>query len=176
MRRVNALLLRLGLPGVLGVGLLLACAAFYVSALAPLEREIDSQRAAAQALRTHAPYQPVSASGSAQDLRRFYGLFPTFDQMSDQLGTLYALARRQGLELTRGEYRLEKADGLWAYRVILPVRGSYGQIRAFVDAVLHDDPIASIDALRFERSKSEDALLDAELRLTLHFRPPGVSP
>lgn len=176
MRRVNALLLHLGLPGVLGVGLLLACVSFYVSELAPVEREIDSQRATAEAPRTRVLYQPVSASSSAEDLRRFFSLFPRFDRMSNQLEHIYALARRQGLDLTQGEYRLEKAAGLWSYRVILPVHGSYAQIRAFVSSVLRNEPIASIDALRFERSKPDDALLDAELRLTVHFRPPGGSP
>ena len=37
--RLEAALRRLGAAGVLGVGLALACAGFYVSALAPLEKE-----------------------------------------------------------------------------------------------------------------------------------------
>jgi len=73
----------------------------------------------------------------------------------------------------QGEYRLEKREvGPIAYRITLPIRGNYAQIRTFLDAVLREMPLASVDALRFERKKSADAQLDAQLRLTLHFRPP----
>jgi hypothetical protein len=32
-------------------------------------------------------------------------------------------------------------------------------------------PIASVDGLRFERKRVGDTLLDAQVRLTLHFQP-----
>jgi hypothetical protein len=37
--------------------------------------------------------------------------------------------------------------------------------------VLRQMPLASVDALRFERKRIADPQLDAQLRLTLHFRP-----
>src|SRR2546426_1464605 len=47
------------------------------------------------------------------------------------------LARSSGLDLAQGEYRLERrASGLWAYRVTLPVRGSYAQLRGFLGVLL----------------------------------------
>ena len=46
----------------------------------------------------------------------------------------------------------------------LPVRGSYPQLRDFVSAVLKDMPVASIDALRFERKRALDTQLDAQVR------------
>jgi len=171
VRRLNALLARLGLPGVLGVGVLLAAAGFYFSAVAPVEREIDAQRLAAERLRARTPYQPVSAGGREEELQRFYALFPPIERLSAELEELYGLARAAKLELAQGEYRLEKSAGLWSYRVTLPVRGSYPQIRAFVGAVLRDKPIASLDALRFERKRAGETMLDAQLRLTVHFRP-----
>jgi hypothetical protein len=56
------------------------------------------------------------------------------------------------------------------------VRGSYPQLRDFVAAVLKDMPVASIDALRFERKKALDSELDAQIRLTVHVRPARESP
>ena len=173
MRRLNALLARLGLPGVLGVGVLLAAAGFYFSAVAPVEREIDAQRLAAERLRARTPYQPVSAGGREEELQRFYALFPPIERLSAELEDLYGLARASKLELAQGEYRLDKGVGLWSYRVTLPVRGSYSQIRAFVGAVLREKPIASVDAMRFERKRAGETMLDAQLRLTVHFRPSG---
>src|SRR5207247_1260076 len=65
------------------------------------------------------------------------------------------------------------AAGLWAYRVTLPVRGSYAQLRGFLGVLLTSMPTASIDALRFERKKAADTQLEAQVRVTLHARPSG---
>jgi Tfp pilus assembly protein PilO len=175
--RLNALLRRLGAAGIVGLGVLLACAGFWFSELQPLEHEIAAQRSALERLRARTPYQPVGASGREAELRRFYNLFPSSAELPNELERLHRLARRAGLELAQGEYRLERRSaGLWAYRVTLPVRGSYPQLRDFLGTLLKDMPIASLDALRFERKKVVEAQLEAQLRVTLHVRPPGEQP
>ena len=172
MSRLHALLRKLGAAGVLGLGVLFFCIPFYLSALLPAERELAAQRDAIERLRSRGPFRPVSADSRSDDLRRFYGLFPPSDQLTDQLETVYSLAREAKLDLTQGEYRLEKRDaGLLAYRITLPIRGSYTQIRSFVASVLKEMPIASVDALRFERKKAVETQIDAQVRLTIHFRP-----
>ena len=172
MKRLNAWLIRLGAAGVLGVGVLLACAVFLLSAVAPAGRELAAQRLAAERLKTRTPYQLVGADGRGEELRRFYNLFPPVEKLTDQLEQLYSIARGSQLELAQGEYRLEKRNaGLWSYRVVLPVRGTYPQIRGFVASVLETMPIASVDGLRFERKKAVETQIDAQVRLTIHFRP-----
>jgi hypothetical protein len=175
--RLEAALRRLGAAGVLGIGLALACAGFYVSALAPLEQEAAAQRIALERLKTRTPHRPVSSGGREEDLRRFQGLFPSASELTSEVENLHRLARRAGLDLAQGEYRLERrTTGLWAYRVTLPVRGSYPQFRDFIGAVLKDMPIASIDALRFERKRAAETQLEAQVRITLYARPPGEAP
>lgn len=175
--RVHAWLQRLGVPGVLGIGVLLACAGFWISALQPAQAELAAQQRALERLRARSPLQPVAAGGPEEELRRFQRLFPSAAALTDELERLHRLARRAGLDLAQGEYRLERrGTGLWSYRVNLPVRGSYPQLRDFVAAVLKDMPIASIDALRFERKKALDSQLEAQIRLTVHVRPAGESP
>jgi hypothetical protein len=175
--RLEAGLRRLGTAGVLGIGLALACAGFYASALAPLEQEAAAQRLALERLKTRTPHRPVSSGGREEDLRRFQALFPSASELTGEVETLHRLARRAGLDLAQGEYRLERrAAGLWAYRVTLPVRGTYPQFRDFLGAVLKDMPIASIDALRFERKRAAEIQLEAQVRITLYARPPGEAP
>jgi hypothetical protein len=175
--RLNALLRRLGAAGIVGLGVLLACAGFWWSALQPLEQDIAAHRSALERLRARTPYQPAGGSGRVEELRRFYSLFPASTELANELERLHRLARRAGLELAQGEYRLERrAAGLWAYRVTLPVRGTYAQLREFLGALLKDMPIASLDALRFERKKTAETQLEAQLRVTLHARPPGEQP
>jgi len=170
--RLHALLRKLGTAGVLGLGVLFFCIPFYFSALLPAERELAAQRDAIERLRSHGPFRPVSADSRSEELRRFYALFPPSDRLTDQLETVYALAREAKLELMQGEYRLEKRDaGLLAYRITLPIRGTYAQIRSLVGSVLKEMPIASVDALRFERKKAVETQIEARVRLTIHLRP-----
>lgn len=175
--RLNSALEWLGTAGVLAMGLFIACGALWFSALQPAQDELAAQRAALERLRARAPYQPASAGGRAEELRRFYNLFPSAAALTGELERLHRLGRASRLELAQGEYRLERrASGLWAYRVTLPVRGGYAEVRNFISAVLKDMPTASIDALRFERKKAADAELEAQLRLTLYARPSGDLP
>jgi len=172
MRRLHALLRRIGIAGVCGVGVLLFCVPFYVATLRPAERELAAQRAAALE-RSRGQSRSAATDSREDELQRFYALFPRDDRVTEEVQRLYRHARRAGLELAQGEYRMERppAAGLSAYRVSLPVRGSYDQVRAFVGAILTDIPFASVDALRFERKKSGDAQLEGQVRLTMHFRP-----
>jgi len=145
---------------------------FYLSTVRPIQTEVQAARAAAEHMRTRGAYTPVSGDARAEELRRFYALFPRLDQLPGQLERIYALARDARLELLQAEYRLDRrGDGLVPYRITLPLRGTYGQVRDFVGATLQSFPNASIDGLRFERKNPGDAHLDAQVRLTVYFRP-----
>ena len=170
MRRLRRILEALGASGVIGVGVLVFCLPFYLASVAPAEREV-AKRSAAAAKTTRLAGQPVSAPDGAADLERFYRRFPTLDALQSELEAIYAHARASKLQLAQGEYRLEKGVGLAAYRVTLPVRGSYAQVRQFVGHVLKDMPTASLDAVRFDRRKAGDAQLEAQVRLTIYLRP-----
>jgi hypothetical protein len=170
VRRLRRILEALGAPGVIGIGVLVFCLPFYLASVAPAEREV-AKRSAAAAKTTRLAGQPVSAPDGAADLERFYRRFPTLDALQSELEAIYAHARASKLQLAQGEYRLEKGVGLAAYRVTLPVRGSYAQVRQFVGHVLKDMPTASLDAVRFDRRKAGDAQLEAQVRLTIYQRP-----
>lgn len=171
MKLLHKVLGALGPLGIAGLGILLFCAAFYLSAVKPAETEITAQREAAQRLTKRTPYQPVSIDNRSDDLRRFYKLFPSTDKIPNEVEKLWVLAAEYRIDLLQGEYRLESAPGLARYRITLPVRASYGQIRNFISFILKEIPTASIDGLRFERKKITETQLDAQIRLTLYFRP-----
>lgn len=172
MKRLSETLRALGATGVVGLGVLFFCIPFYFSTLRPAELELAAHAESALKLRARGPYQPIATDRRTEELRRFHGLFPSIGTLTDELDRVYALAREANLELTQGEYRLEpRAAGPVAYRIALPVRGTYAQIRSFVASVLKEMPIASVDGLRFERKKAVETQLDAQVRLTIHFRP-----
>ncbi|OGA53576.1 MAG: hypothetical protein A3F74_27220 [Betaproteobacteria bacterium RIFCSPLOWO2_12_FULL_62_58] len=176
MKHLQRFLETLGAAGVLALGVLLFCVPVYLTAVKPAERELEAQRGAADRLKNRSPYQTVSITGNGApaELFRFQSLFPPVEQLSDELEKLYSLGRKAKLDLQQGEYRLEnRGPGLAAYRVTLPIRGAYPQIREFVGAILQEMPIASVDALRFERKRVAEAQLEAQVRLTIHFRAPA---
>jgi hypothetical protein len=167
MRRLRRLLDALGPAGIAGLGVLVFCVPFYFSAITPAEKELE-RRSASKVL-------PVQVQNIGNDpgaeLERFYSRFPPVDQLGAEMKALYAHARASRLQLAQGEYRLEsQTGGLAAYRVTLPVRGDYSQLRQFVGRVLTHMPTASLDAVRFERKKAPDSQIEAQLRLTIYLR------
>jgi hypothetical protein len=169
MRQLRRILDALGLAGVVGIGVLLFCVPFYFSALGPAQAEVK-RRDAAAAVRL--PTQPLQRGDDwSADLERFYSRFPRVERLPSELDALYAHAKVSKVQLLQGEYRMEsRGAALAAYRVTLPVRGSYPQLRQFVGRVLKDMPTTSLDAVRFERRKAADAQLEAQVRLTIYLR------
>jgi hypothetical protein len=166
--RTRRLLRRLGMPGIAGVGVLAACAAMYLSAQRPLEERAGAlrealARAEARAARGAAPLTPE------QGLEAFYGHFATGVTAEQWLQRLFALARRQALELPQGAYRYNRisSERLARYEVTLPVRGQYPKIRRFIAAALNDIPVASLDRVSFERKRAADTQVEATIRFTL---------
>ncbi len=168
----RATLRRLGAAGVVGVGVMAACLPLYLSSVRPAERELQARRVAAEQARARSTnIQTVSAPRMA-DLGRFYQAFPAMDRLPDELERLYGLARASRLDPSQGEYRLEqRGAGLASYRITLPLRGSYPDIRGFLSATLQQMPYAAVDGLRFDRKKVGDAQLEAQVRITMFFRP-----
>jgi hypothetical protein len=162
--RLERLLRRLGAPGVAAVGILLFCAAFWASAIAPVaERH-------ARAAETLARLDGARAGGSqsADDgLDTFYQFFRSGKSSADWLQRIYALARKEGLQLRQGTYRFERGERLSRYEVTLPVRGSYAQIRRFTADVLNEVPVASLDGIGFERKRADDPQVEAQVKFTL---------
>lgn len=171
MKNARSLLQALGAPGIAGIGVLLLCLGFYFSTVRPAENELAAQRLGAERLRARTPGGPVQdGQARAEELLRFYRLFPPLAMLPDELERLYGLADKAHLELPRASYRLDDDGALVAYRVTLPVHGPYSSIREFLAMVLESLPIASVDALRIGRGSAGDPSLTAQLELSLYFR------
>jgi hypothetical protein len=66
-------------------------------------------------------------------------------------------------------YRTQPAGArLERYEIVLPVSGSYPQIRDFLKRALADIPVLSLDQVSLRRESRNDSRVRAELRLALH--------
>jgi hypothetical protein len=168
---------RLGRPGIVGVGVLLSCAIFWASAVAPLKARLSRQNAEVAALQAKAVRN--TAGGPAQGgIGAFYEFFAGGKSGTDLLQEIFALAARAGIELQRGSYRYNLVSGerIARYEITLPVKGSYVQIRRFLASVLNEIPVASLDRVAFEKKRIGDPNVEAQLRLTLFLDAKGEPP
>jgi Tfp pilus assembly protein PilO len=99
----------------------------------------------------------------------FYKFFERPERMEDWLAKLYGVALASGLEFKTGDYRLsESRQRIDRYQISLPVTGTYTQIRSFLENVLTEIPVLSLDQASFRRKATNEGRIDAEIVLTLH--------
>lgn len=160
----------LGVPGIVGLGLLLFCASFYGSAVEPAREELTRLLAEEQQIEPvtgKAEQSPLRATGLA-DTR---GQLPPVADAPELFERLYAAGERNGLVVERATYNLTKHEksAMQQYEVTLPLRGGYPNIRAFLREALEVAPVASLDSLSLQRSRASDPLVEASVRLSYYF-------
>ena len=158
-------------PGLLGLVLAVLAFGFYVLGVRPLHERaaaLESQaKALAAELGTRGPMAPPPTQRS--QLSNFYAFFPVIESIPDLLGKVQRAARDNGLRLEKGEYRLSQERGfaLARYQVTFPMRGTYPQVRGFVNDVLDALPAAALEDLTLNRESADDPMLEARVRFAL---------
>jgi Tfp pilus assembly protein PilO len=162
----------LGLPGMLGIGLLLVALGALFSVVMPAHGELERGRLAQQQAEQAARVQAAGSTKPqtrAEQLKTFFGAFPTEIAAADALQRIYDTADQNGVALPHGEYSMAVDDGtrLARYNIALPVVGSYEQIRGFIAAMLAAVPALALEHVDFQRQKIGDPRIEAKLRMTL---------
>ncbi len=173
---VQRWLRRIGWPGMLAIGILAMCPAFYFSAVSSEQARLTAARHSAASLHK----QLVLAGKSVKDevlspddqLAAFYHEFPTEGCSPQLLEKLVVLASNHGLSLNDGEYKTtqDKVGKLVRYQMTLPVQGEYPQIRKFLAALPTELPAIALENVQFERPKIADPKVEAKIRLVLYLR------
>jgi hypothetical protein len=171
-RQISYRLGRLSWPGWLGLALLLAAAAYVVAVVLPAARESErlDRRIAAAAAQTQADQagqgRPLSTS---EQLAQFYETFPKGTTVPDWLGKLNGIAVKQNLSLDVGNYSLVRNQSarLDQFRITLPIKGSYPQVRKFIATALATAPALSLESVAFKRDKVGDERIDARVDFLL---------
>jgi len=91
------------------------------------------------------------------------------EQATDWLAKLHGIGAATGVQLKSASYRSQKTDArIVRYEMVLPVAGSYAQIREFLQRSLAEVPVLSVDQLNLKRDGKNANVIQAEMRLTLH--------
>ena len=170
--------LGLGKPGLAGALLLLASLAYTLAAVLPARRDLlqAQQQAARAELVLAGVNEGRQAAPASPESRRevFYRALPAQAEVTQWIERIYDAAQAEQLSLAHGEYaQADVADTRLArYRIVLPVRGSYGQIRRFTAAAMAAVPSLGLDDISLQRASIGDADIDASIHLSLYLARP----
>ncbi len=165
-------LVNLRWPGLTGLALLVFAAVFYALGVQPLHGRVAALRAEAKELSSRLGSAGRSAEPPTRrsQLANFYAFFPVTSRVPVLLGQLEHAAKKNDLRLDKGEYRFiaERDFPVARYQVTLPVRGSYPQVRGFVNDVLDDVPSAVLEDLSLKREAIGSPEVEATVRFGLY--------
>jgi hypothetical protein len=109
------------------------------------------------------------ASGAADaKVAEVYRFLKKDESATDWLAKLYAIGHATGVELQSAKYSSDAAGRIERYQIVLPVAGSYTQLRDFLKRATAEIPVLSVDQMSLKRDSRSDGSVQAELRLTLH--------
>ncbi len=156
----------LGTAGVAALALFIAAGTFMAFVLQPMKEENRVLEARAGIGRDLAAVQRVNA---AEKVASVYEYLEKPETTTDWLAKLYAIGKATGVELQSATYKTENAGGrLQRYEIVLPLTGSYTQMRDFLKRSLGEIPVLSLDQITLKRENRREGAVQAELHLTLH--------
>ncbi len=168
---------RLGAAGKIGLGLWVATSIYFFSVVLPQETVLRKLKERAETLQTQVSSKqtPGDAETSKkmsgdQALQAFYDFFPRIDSSPFWVRELVRLAKKQGVDLSSSEYRLvnENDERLARYEMVLPAKGTYPQIRAFMADALEAVPAMAISAIAIKRENVTSEKLEVRLEINLY--------
>lgn len=165
-------LLGLGWPGMLGLGLLFGCVAMALAVLLPGTRQLQQmERDVAQLRYGMSQHRGQWIDRSPQTtLKTFYRFLPQESSAPEHISAIFDAADASGIDLDKVEYALvrEHTARLSRYQVILPVQGTYPDIRRFIITLLNTMPALAINELSLKRADASSPEVEARVRLTIY--------
>jgi len=165
---------RLDWPGVVAIGILAMCPAFYFSTIRPEQARLDMAHESIAMLNEQFALGGKSANGTElsleEQLTEYYQKFPAEESSPQWLEKLMALAANNGLSLNDGEYKVTRdiVGKLVRYSMTLRVKGEFPQIRKFLTDLPVVLPVVALENVQFERQKVADANVEAKIKLVLY--------
>lgn len=93
------------------------------------------------------------------------------DEVTTELRQLYEFAESVQLVVQQADFQQSASSGgIGRLQVSLPIKGSYVQMRGFIELLLRSLPNASVDRLVLKRNQVGQAQLEASLHLSLWLR------
>lgn len=173
---------KLGFFGLIALAISLVCCLFYVLKVLPLNKQLNLAQQQLEHVnpgeRNIANLQQAPVNDTAQEMATFNQLLPRADSLHQSLRLLDEAALKQRLVLNRGDYKFNQikqaqassALNLSSYEVVLPVAGTYSQIRQFIASALQQQPALALSEVKIKRDNSMSANVEARLVFVLYLQ------
>ena len=167
---------RLGVTGKIGLGLIVIAIIFFMSTVLPQDRALKALKQRAETIKSQSTLLMQSKYGvdkkisGDQALKIFYDFFPRIDSSPFWIGELVRVAKKHNVEINGSEFHmtLGKGSRLARYEMVLPIRGRYPQIRAFIADALQSVPAMAIMGINIKRKSVKSTQLEVGLRVNLY--------
>ena len=158
----------LGITGLAALFLFAAAGVFFSLVLQPLKDKSAALQSRAESARDAAA--PGQAGNASQKVGAVYEYLKKPETTTDWLAKLYAIGSATGVELQSASYKTQATPGtnLERYEIVVPLSGSYTQMRDFLKRSLAEIPVLSLDQISLKRESRREGTVQAEVRLTLH--------
>ena len=151
-----------GWPAALGGGLLVFAVAFHVAGLLPAQERLSELRADVAARRAALAREAQGRSGATRA-----GGFPAENAREDLLQEVHDAAEARGVRIDSAEYRQAREGLLLKSELILPVHGTYPQLRAWLADIMNGIPALALDEFSLHRESVGNPMLEGRVRLSL---------
>lgn len=165
---------RLRWQGLLALSLVLPSLPGVVLLIMPARHSlIGLQEQAQKPIGTGLPEVPLTQLSAQQKLHNFMQQFPPASTRSRIVKQLMDIADSQAIALEEVSYRMDAKLplALSHYRVDFSTVATYAEIQQFLNTVLNDMPLLTLEALTLTRDSANDAVIEARMQFVLHFAP-----
>jgi hypothetical protein len=157
----------MGIPGLIGFGLILFCASFYFGTIAPMETQMDFLNTEAQKLtETLRRGEPIAVSAIRTESETSSAAIKPAAEPLEIVRGLNAAAETSAVMIERASYTIAEKEGVRRIEVSLPTKGGYLSIRNYLREALTVGRGAQIETLVLQRARAADPTLDADLKLS----------
>lgn len=167
---IRHLLKNLGLPGCLGVALLLSSVLFHVIIVQPAQKEIAELQIGLESMRSQQQFK--SSYSEKEELALFFDFFPESNLLPEQIRSFQKLLTKDGAYPKRVDYKFSGVANtpLWRYQSNFVLNSDYPTLRKQVGMILHSMPNAALENIEIQRNDTFTKNLEANLQINFYYR------
>lgn len=168
---VGRLVMNAGLPGALGVLLLVVAALGGYAAGTDDDRRVAALAEEQSRMERNAS-APAPGSDDRARVAAFFDRFPPIAALPDSLRRLNEHGAAHGISVRRTDYGSSAVPGtpLTLVNLTIPVEADAAALYVWLGALLLEMPEIALESVSFKRDTSDAATVEADIRLQLYLR------
>lgn len=163
---------QLGWQGLLGLLLVLGSLAYLFLQAIPKENQVQQLQLDASNFKTNSKrYAQDHKTGQLDVVKDFYRVLPAQNEANNKISVILNAATNAGLSIEKVEYEQPLSHyPITPYQIKLPVKGSYVQIRQFINEVLNAIPTIALNDVSMKRDDITTDVLVTNIQFILYLK------